>query len=162
MRRLSSLDRVRVVTAAVAGGAIAMAVMGLLLIDSILVLGYLPGAAPLLILATAGVAAWRAEEAVATRSPLRWAWGSSWRSLLASALGSGLILGVIFGRAAVNLWPPAGMTDDAADFGPYVALIVTLFNAPIPLLLGIGAHLVAALAIRRAVRRWWSWFATTR
>jgi hypothetical protein len=162
MRRLSSLDRVRAVTAAVAGGTIALAVLGLLLADSILALGYLPGAVPLLILATALVAAWRAEEAVATRSPLRWAWGSSWRSLLASALGSGLILGVIFGRAAVDVWPPASTMEDAADLGPYVALIVTLFYAPVPLLLGTAAHLCAALTVRRAVRRWWSWFATTR
>ena len=160
MRRLSSLDRVRAITGVVAGGTIAMAVLGLLLADSIRAVGYLPGAAPLLILATAIVAAWRAEQAVATRSPLGWAWGSSWRSLLTSAVGSGLILGVIFGRAAVAAPQLGDSSSDEADLGLYVSLIATLIYSPVPLVLGTAAHLVAAVAIRRAVRRWWRWFAS--
>jgi hypothetical protein len=160
VHRLSSLDRVRAITGLIAGGTIAMPVLGLFLADSSIAPAYLPGATPLLILATALVAAWRAEEALATRSPLRWAWGSSWRSLLTSAVGSGLILGLIFGRAAVTAPPSSASPSDTADLGVYVSLVVTLFYAPLPLVLGTAAHLVAAVAIRRAVRRWWRWFAT--
>ena len=158
MSRLSPVNRVRAITAAVAGGAMAVAVIVLVLADAIRAIGWLPGTAPILILATAGVAAWRAEEAVATSSPLGWAWGSTWRSLLVGALGIGLVFGVLVARASINAVPEP--PPDAADLGVYYAFIVMFLSAPLPLVIGFGAHLLAALAVRRVVRRWWSWFAT--
>jgi len=157
MRRLSSVDRVRAVTAAIAGGFMAVATLVLLFAGWILALGFLPGAAALLIVATVVVAAWRAEEAVATRSPLGWAWGSSWRAVLISAVGVGMVMGIVIGQAALR-GPPPTSTDP--QFGGFqYGIIASLVYAPVPLVLGTVAHLVAALAVRRAVRRWWSWFA---
>ena len=158
MKRWSSVDRVRAVTAGIAGGLMALAVVALVAADGILVLGILPGTAPLLIVATTIVAAWRAEEAVATRSPLGWAWGSSWRSLLVGAIGVGIIMGVIFGQAVIGQpLPPAPSSPEQGGF--QIGIIASLVYAPVPLLLGMVVHLCAALAVRRAVRRWWSWFA---
>jgi hypothetical protein len=160
---MSPTNRIRAITAAVAGASIGLAVLWLFVTDSILALGYLPGMAALLTGATVAVAARRAEEAVATRSPLRWAWGSAWRSWLIAALASGVILGIILARSAV-FWPPSSGGDvgapSAEDAGMQVAMTVAFFYAPLPLLLGTAAHLMAALAVRRAVRRRWSWFAT--
>jgi hypothetical protein len=161
MRRLSPVNRVRAVTAGVAGAIMAVVVVGLFATATTSSLGFLPFMGPLLLAATVVVAAWRAEGAITARSALGWAWGSAWRSWLVAALVSGIILGVMIARSA-PFWPPPGAEigfPSAEDIGIQAGLTVAVLYAPWPLLLGLVAHLAAALTVRRAVRRSWRWFA---